>query len=294
MSIRAFKTLSVVARHGTFARAGEVVGITQSAVSLQMKALEQEFGVQIFDRSRRRSTLTEPGKIILEKATEILDLYDRIGPALSDEHSLAGHLRLGATETVLNSILPEAIAMLHCMHPRVRVHVSGGMSTDIAAKVVSGELDVAITSEPTRSYSKDLAWRPLYQDQFWIVAPSGNDQTPPNELLTMYPFISLGSSAWAGKMIIQELRRQKINIRQDMIFDSPEVILRMIKSGLGVSVLALPDEVRDRAGITSIPFGSPPLKRQIVLLEHCDRKAGALSDALASVILEQENSISAS
>lgn len=293
MSIRAFRTLSVVARHGTFARAGEVIGLTQSAVSLQMKTLEQEFGVQIFDRSRKRPELTEAGKIVLEKATEILTLYDQIGSALSDEQSLAGRLRLGATETVLNSILPDAIATLHRLHPRVRVHVSGGMSTDLAAKIVNGELDVAVTSEPARSYSKELVWRPLYQDQFWIVAPAGNEQTPLNELLTKYPFISLGSSAWAGQMVLQELRRQKVDFRQEMILDSPEVILRMVQNGLGVSVIALPDNVRDRAGITCIPFGSPPLMRQMVLLEHYDRKTGALSDALAAAVLEHQNSITA-
>lgn len=286
MSIRAFRTLTVIARHGAFSRAADVVGLTQSAVSLQMKGLEQEFGVQIFDRSRRLPELTEAGRILLAKATEILELYDRIGPALSDERSLAGHLRLGATETVLHSALPDAVARLHGQHPRARVHVSGGMSTELAAKVANGELDVAVTSEPTRAYSKELVWRPLYQDRFWIVAPPDEDRTSAEELLTAHPFIGLGKSAWAARMIAQELRRRKIDVRPEMVFDSPEVILRMVASGLGVSVVALPDDVRTRADVACLPFGAPQLKRQIVLLERPDRKIGALSDALAGAFLE--------
>ena len=82
LSIRALRTLLAIARHGSFARAGEAIGLTQSAVSLQVKALEEEFGAQLFDRSRRRPTFTEAGRIVLAKAEEVLALYDRI---LDDE-----------------------------------------------------------------------------------------------------------------------------------------------------------------------------------------------------------------
>jgi len=285
LSIRAFRTLAAVARHGAFARAGAAVGLTQSAVSQQMKTLEREFGVEIFDRSRRQTTFTEAGRILLEKAGEILDLYDRIGPALGDERSLAGRLRLGATETILNGVLSDAIAALHRTHPRVRVHVSGGMSTDLAQKVSNGELDVAVTSEPIRPYPQDLVWSPLYTDRFWVVAPPGNEGATPRDLLTELPFIRLGSSAWAGRTIVRELRRQRIAVRDEMVFDSPEVILRMVRNGLGVAVVAFTEEVRAGLDVACLPFGAPQLERQIVLLERSDRKSGPLGKALADAIL---------
>src|SRR3712207_5299675 len=86
MSLKALRTLRAIARHGTFARAADAVGLTQSAVSLQVKALEDEFGAQLFDRTRRQPTLTEAGRIVLARAEEVLALYDRIPDALSDEH----------------------------------------------------------------------------------------------------------------------------------------------------------------------------------------------------------------
>jgi ABC-type glutathione transport system ATPase component len=64
MSLRALRSLKAIAHHGSFARAGEAVGLTQSAISLQVRGLEEEFGVQLFDRSRRLPVLTEAGRIV--------------------------------------------------------------------------------------------------------------------------------------------------------------------------------------------------------------------------------------
>ncbi|MFC7706240.1 LysR family transcriptional regulator [Plastorhodobacter daqingensis] len=173
-----FQSATSGARHGSFARAGEAVGLRQSAISLQVKGFEDEFGVRLFDHSRRRrSVLTEAGRIVLVKAEEILALYDQIEPALSDEQSLAGQLKLGAIQSALKGVLPAALAVLNREHPRVRVHVASGMSQDLATKVAAGDLDAAITSEPMRPHPQDLVWTPLYEDRFWIVAPPGCERT---------------------------------------------------------------------------------------------------------------------
>jgi DNA-binding transcriptional LysR family regulator len=131
--------------HGSFARAGEAVGLTQSAVSLQVKALEEEFRVTLFDRSRRVPRFTEAGKILLERSAEVLALYDQIAGALGDENSLTGRLKLGAIQTALSGVLPEALAALYQAHPRIRVHVAAGMSAELAMQIVAGEIDAAVT-----------------------------------------------------------------------------------------------------------------------------------------------------
>src|ERR687893_179327 len=138
MSLKALRTLLTIARHGTFARAADAVGLTQSAVSLQVKALEDEFGAQLFDRTRRQPTLTEAGRIVLARAEEVLALYDRIPDALSDERALAGRLRLGAVQTALSGPVPDALVLLRRAHPRLRVHVAAGMSADLGRRVSAG------------------------------------------------------------------------------------------------------------------------------------------------------------
>ena len=151
MSIKALRTLLAIARHGTFARAADAVGLTQSAVSLQVKALEDEFGVQLFDRTRRQPTLTEAGRIVLARAEEVLALYDRIPDALSDERSLAGRLRVGAVQTALSGPVPDALVLLRRAHPRLRVHVAAGMSAELARRVSAGGQGGANPTRPGRA-----------------------------------------------------------------------------------------------------------------------------------------------
>src|SRR3712207_1850582 len=148
MSLKALRTLLAIARHGTFARAADAVGLTQSAVSLQVKALEDQFGAQLFDRTRRQPTLTEAGRIVLARAEEVLALYDRIPDALSDERALAGRLRLGAVQTALSGPVPDALLLLRRAHPRLRVHVAAGMSAELARRVSAGGVDGSIPPRP--------------------------------------------------------------------------------------------------------------------------------------------------
>ncbi len=284
MSIRALRTLQAIARHGSFARAGEAVGLTQSAVSLQVKALEREFDVRLFDRSRRRPVLTDEGRIVLVQAERALAAYDSIAASLGDERALAGRLKLGCLPSGLAGIVPDALAALKRDHPRVRVHVTGGMSLDLAEKVATGELDAAVSVEPVRPFRQDLARTPLYQDRFWIVAPPGSEGRSAEDLLSTLPFIRLDSSDLTGRLIDQELRRRRLAVRDEMVFDNLEVIHRMVALGLGVAIIALSEEGRAREPLVHLPFGQPQLTRNVVLLERHDRRDHPIAAALARAI----------
>lgn len=284
MSLRALRTLHAIARHGSFARAGEVVGLTQSAVSLQIRALEKEFGAQLFDRSRRLPRLTPAGQIVLEKSAEVLALYDQIPSALSDEQSLAGRLKLGVIHTALSGVVPDALAALNRSHPRVRVQVTAGMSVGLALQVAAGELDAAVTTEPVRPHPQNLVWRSLYEDHFWLVAPPGHEGQSLRELLTALPFIRFDSQAWAGRVIDRELRRMRLEVRDEMVLDSQEVILKMVEKGLGVAVIPLSDDARANLHLTCLTFGEPQLTRQVVLLERQDRPVERLTAAFSDAV----------
>lgn len=285
MSIRALRTLQAVARHGSFAGAAEAVGLTQPAVSLQMKGLEEEFGAQLFDRSRRLPAFTEAGRIVLDKSREVLALYDKIAGSLSEERSLAGRLKIGAIQTALTGRLPDALVALNKAHPRVRIHVGAGMSAELALQVVAGDLDAAVTTEPVRPYPAGLIWTTLYEDRFWLVAPLGQEGRNASELLSELPFIRFDSRAWAGRVIDQELRRIGLAPREEMVLDSQDVIVRMIEKGLGVAVVPLSNRLQAALPLCCVPFGEPQLIRRVVLLER-QGHSGPLSSALAQAIIE--------
>jgi len=285
MSLRALRTLVAIAQHGSFARAAEAVHLTQSAVSLHVRSLEEEFNAQLFDRTRRLPVLTEAGHLAVERAREILALYESIAAELGDGSELRGRLRLGAIQTALAGLLPAALAALSQQHPNLRVNVASGMSAELAIRIEAGELDAAITTEPVKPFPHGLVSTPLYEEGFWIIAPAGVDASDPRHVLQHQPFIRFDRRAWAGRTIERELRRLRLRVQTSMELDSQEAILQMVASGLGVAVVPLSrHNLRNLKSMQCIPFAEPQCKRRVVLLERTDRPAGRLVGALAQAV----------
>ncbi len=285
MSLRALRTLLAIAKHGSFARAADAVHLTQSAVSLHVRALEQDFDAVLFDRSRRIPVLTDAGRRAVERAQQILDLYDGIAGELGEGGELHGRLRIGAINTALAGVLPAALAVLRERHPRVRVLVNSGMSAELAARVDAGELDAAVTTEPVKPHPAGLVHAGLYREGFWVIAPPGLGGIDAATLLRDYPFIRFDRHAWAGRTIDAALRRMRLDVQTSMELDSLQAIVHMVASSLGVAVVLLSERTRAALpGLVCLPFGAPQLERKVVLLEREDRRAGRLAQALAEAI----------
>ncbi|MEQ9725407.1 LysR family transcriptional regulator [Pseudomonas sp. WHRI 8822A] len=285
MSLRALRTLVAIAHHGSFARAADAVHLTQSAVSLHVRSLEEEFNALLFDRSKRQPVLTEAGHFAVGRAQEILALYEGIAAELGDGSELRGRLRLGAIQTALAGFLPAALATLSEQHPNLRVNVSSGMSAELAMRIDAGELDAAITTEPVKPHPHGLISTPLYEEGFWIIAPSSIDTSDPRQLLQAHPFIRFDRRAWAGRTIERELRRMRLRVHTSMELDSQDAITQMVASGLGVAVLPLSmHDLSDLKGLICVPFAEPQCKRRVVLLERIDRPVGRLAGALADAV----------
>ena len=285
MSLRALRTLLAIAQHGSFVRAAEAVHLTQSAVSLQVRSLEEDFNAALFDRSRRLPVLTDAGHIAVERAREIISLYDNIASEIGGDTELRGRLRIGAIQTALAGVLPKALATLGTDYPNLRITVTSGMSAELSTRVEAGELDVAITTEPVKPHPFGLVSTVLYEDGFWIIAPVsyiGQDLKP---LLQTHPFIRFERRAWAGRTIDQELRKMRLRVQTSMELDSQEAIIQMVGSGLGVSIV--PMDLHPIASLKQIafqPFGAPQKMRRLVLLEREDRPVAKLAAVLAHAI----------
>ena len=110
MSIRRLRTLVAVAEEGTFAGAAQSVFVSQAAVSMQMKSLEQELGAPLFDRKKRPPVLNPLGLVLVPRAREILHAYDEMLCLVSDTRGLAGELTIGAVPTTMTGLVPKAIS----------------------------------------------------------------------------------------------------------------------------------------------------------------------------------------
>ena len=279
MSIRSLRTLIAVADHGSFVAAARAVGLTQSAVSMQLRGLEDELRAELFDRARRPPTLNDRGQALVRRARDIVLLYERLGETVEDD-GMAGLLDLGAVPTTLSGVVPRALAGLQQVHPRIAVNMVNGMSGELVDRVKRGELDAAIVSESDRLPS-GLAWHPVATEWIVVAAPPQSVEKTDRDLLAAWPYIRFNRRAWVANPIQQSLRRRKIRPRQAMELDSLESILLMVYYGLGVSVIPQRCvEGPHPLPIRYIPFGDPPLARRIGLLERAGNPKAKLTAAL--------------
>lgn len=264
MSLRQLQTLVAIADRGSFQAAAESLGLTQSAVSMQIKALEDELRAPLFDRSKRPPAITPLGRSILDRAREVVRLYETLHDTAARD--LAGMLRLGVIPTVATGILPDALVELKTLHPRLQITVASGLSEDLARATAAGDLDAAVITGPgTRD--PVLASRTVVEEALMIVAHRDQAEGTAAEVLSQHPFVRFNRRTGVGRIIDDGLRDQGLAVQTAMELDSLEAILLMVTRGLGVAIV--PETCLGTAAarqLRIIPFGDPPLKRSIDLV----------------------------
>jgi len=282
MDLKHLKTLIAIAENGSFAAAGEAIGLTQSAISLHVKSLEDELETKLFDRTTRPPRLNTRGRNLIDRARTIVEQCEGLSDIATGE-AFSGSLDIGSVPTLLSGILPPALSAIRGSHPDIRIRVSSGLSADLVGRVHKGELDVAVVTEPSQLQT-GLSWHMFAKEPLMVIAPEGTVGETDRELLDAGPFIRFQRYAWAGRLIDTHLKDRGIRVHTGMEIDSLEAIASMVKHGLGVSV------VPDRAaadlpsGIKKVTFGDPPLCRIIGVVERRDNPKIHLIRALVEIL----------
>lgn len=280
MDIRLLKTLVAVAEHGTFAAAANAVGLSPSAVSMQIRALEHHLMADIFDRSHRPPVLNEKGLALLPMARKIISLHDSLRDAAASSDEYAGRLRLGVIPTALSSFVPAVLAGLNDAHPQIEVEIVTGMNTPIFKLMKSEELDAGIIGEPPRLPS-GLQWRAFVEEPICVIAPASAPEETADALLQAHPYIRLLRGAWQLRMIDEQVARKNITLHTIMQLDSIEAVTLMVYHGLGVSIVPQRHtEPLLRLPLKRVPFGAPPLSRTLGLVHHHGSPKHLLIEAL--------------
>ncbi len=283
MEFRQLKTLVAISDFGTFAAAADAIGLTQSAVSLQIKGLEQEIGTEVFDRRHRPPLLNDKGRTLVEKARKVLEMCEDI-TRHGDDVPLEGILAFGAVPTSVASILPPALAMMRERHPKLHIKVTSGLSAELAAATRTGELDAAIVAEPVR-LADGLISNRITREPFLVIAPPDVPGETDRELLEAGSFIQFSRHAWTGQLIERYLSDRGIVVKRGMEIDSLDAITRMVSFGLGVSVVPLPRTASAMLdSLKWLPFGDPPLHRSLVMIERQASPQSLLVEALTDVL----------
>ncbi|OMF38316.1 hypothetical protein BK133_01965 [Paenibacillus sp. FSL H8-0548] len=172
MEIRLIKAFQMIVKLGSFQRAAEALQYSQPTITIQIKKLEDELGVRLFERGKT-ITLTNAGRLFLERADSLLQEYDVLNSTLSDFiNGDAGSVRLGATEPSASSRLPAILAKYTEIKPKVQVNVSIGTSRDMNRMLLEDQLDFALCNQPEPHI--DLAFDSLFRESFALLLPTGH------------------------------------------------------------------------------------------------------------------------
>lgn len=237
MSVRRLRTLISVSERGTFVGAAEANFITQAAVSMQMKSLEDELGVALFDRSKRPPELNAAGLALIPKAKEIVRDYDALKATGADELGLSEEFTIGAVPTTLAGLVPKAVSALMADFPGLHVRVVPGLSYDLLPQIERGHLDVAIMSEPAIRQIGRLSWKAFAEEPLILLAPLKSPSADPEQLLESSPFIRFNRKALVGRLIDDWLQERRLRVHEIMELDTLESIATMVHHNLGVSIV---------------------------------------------------------
>jgi DNA-binding transcriptional LysR family regulator len=233
-------TFCRVVETGGFSRAGELVGLSQPAVTRQVAALEADLGASLLDRSSRQFHLTPAGELVYERARRLTAGVLELREAVTDlVHHERGRVAIGAVTTVGLGLLPPILAEFSKKYPAVRVRVQAGRTADTLERVLSGEIDMAIMTNPV-SHPR-LACIPLRRDEVVLVcSPSRKADLPdplPLEELGQIDMISFQAPSRFRTYVDSILEQYGVYPNVSMEFDSHEAVKLMVEMGFGVAMV---------------------------------------------------------
>ncbi len=232
-----------VARHLNFSRAAEELFLTQPAVTQQIKALEEEFRVPLFDRRGGSVELTAGGRALLPFANQMKDLSEKAFIAVSGangEH--AGVLNLGASQTIGDYVLPAFIAGFRQLHPKIYVRVRSGNTDEMLQAFVEGQVDAALIEGP--ALRKGLHVEAFMEDRMVLAVPPNHEwagQEIAIDVLKQHPLLMREFGAGSRRVVEKAMHRsglKKSDLLISMELDSTEGLLSAVEAGLGVAFVS--------------------------------------------------------
>ncbi len=233
-----------VAEQCSFRKAAEELYLTQPAVSLQIKALEEDLGVQLFDRSGSRIALTAAGRKLLDYAQQVNALLTRAEQevaALSGEH--AGHLALGASTTIAQYVLPRLVSEFCREHTRVQPTLISGNTEHIVSAVVQQQIALGLIEGP--AHSRDVKTEPFLLDELVLIAPAAHEWAERGTIqpaeIQETPLLMRERGSGTRRVIEIALERHHVKrsaLKIVMELDSIEAIKSAVEAGLGVGFVS--------------------------------------------------------
>jgi LysR family transcriptional regulator, hydrogen peroxide-inducible genes activator len=266
ITLRQLRYFNALARQGHFGRAAEACAISQPALSMQIKELEEALGGVLLERSPRQVALTTFGEEAVPRVRGILRLVDELEDlARASRDRLAGRLRIGMIPTIAPYLLPEVIGNLTRMHPELDIHVRETLTPKLIEELADGRLDTAIVALPVSEPS--LVEVALFSEHFLLVRP-GEDEgkpMPSSKMLRTMRLLLLEEGHCFRDQALSFCNMQSSPPREVLDASSLSTLVQMVSAGIGVTLIpemAVAVETRS-ASVSVTRFKSPQPSRTI-------------------------------
>jgi LysR family hydrogen peroxide-inducible transcriptional activator len=266
ITLRQLRYFDALARHGHFGRAAEACAISQPALSMQIKEMEEALGGLLLERSARQVSLTRFGEELAGRVRDILRSVDELGDfARASRDRLAGRLRIGLIPTIAPYLLPRIIANLTRMHPELDIQVRETLTPKLIRELAEGRLDTAIVALPVSEPS--LTEVALFSENFLLVRPRKDEGTPvpSREMLREMRLLLLEEGHCFRDQALSFCKTQSSRPRELLDANSLSTLVQMVSSGIGVTLIpemAVPVETRS-ASVSVARFKNPQPSRTI-------------------------------
>lgn len=270
MELKQLEYFIVLCKELHFTRAAEKLGITQPSLSQQIRLLEHEVGMPLFDRIGKTNKLTEAGEALLHHSYNVFHELSQARAAISELQGLKrGALNVGALLTAVNDLLPPTIIAFHETYPNVELSIKGLRTGDIYKGLLENELDLGIVFLPVEH--DDLKSIPLYEDELAVAAPK-NHPIAEHAYVTLdrlqdVPAVLLPDDYFLRQIVNEHCRSLSFEPEPMLEMTTMESIIHMVSKGIGITILpeAYLDHV-NHSDIRTIPMNEPEIPINVGLV----------------------------
>lgn len=279
-----------VSQAGSFSEAAEQLGMTLSALSMQMKALEATLGAPLFDRSVRPPRLTPIGEAIVAETVPLLRQEEKLYEICRPDEDLAGNFRLGFITTAAVRLLPGFLLASSQEAPLAAFEFETGLSVTLQSKVLSGQLDAAVITDAEGLPSK-LSSRILRQEPFVFAAHKSLLKDGLPGLMAKSAFLHFMPDTGIGKLIeTAMLDYERPAEANTIVMDNLEAIMECVSAQLGFTLLPIPDVERYRIPGVDTLAAPRSLERKLVFVALRDSVLDRNSAKLTALLGLESNS----
>lgn len=291
MNLKQLRAFVAVATYQSFAQAGEHLHLSQPALSLTIKGLEEHLGGALLARTTRSVSLTPEGEVLLPLARQLLADWDNTEELLRQRFTLQlGRVSVAAMPAFAGNLLPPVLKVFRERYPRVNVTVHDVINEQVLELVRHRRVELGIGFEPEAS--EPLQFKPLYLDRFVAVVPTDSPLARQArvswEELLKQDFIALQRPSAVRLLLERHVAADHGKLA--VAFESHQLstIGRMVANGLGVSAVpALCIGQMRELGAQCVPLVAPSIERRIGVILLADHKLSAAAQAVLEVLLER-------